>query len=81
MAANKVEKPEVIMKQNNDASSAFSRSWQIFFIFRIAINLFGQRAYIHPDEFFQGKHGYALLYSERKKKTIKYIFFKQIIKI
>ncbi len=30
------------------------RTWIILMTLRFLINIFGQRSYIHPDEFFQG---------------------------
>jgi len=30
------------------------RAWIILATIRLLVNIFGQRSYIHPDEFFQG---------------------------
>lgn len=30
------------------------RAWVVLATLRLLVNIFGQRSYIHPDEFFQG---------------------------
>ena len=42
------------LSSNNKKLLKLSRQWLILMTIRIALNLFGQKSYIHPDEFFQG---------------------------
>jgi len=42
------------LSSNNKKLLKLPRQWLILMTIRIALNLFGQKSYIHPDEFFQG---------------------------
>lgn len=53
-------------------SSSITKYWVFLVFIRLAVNLFGQRGYIHPDEFFQGMN---------KVSTISYLFFYKTIYI
>ena len=47
-------------------TSSITKYWVFLVFIRLAVNLFGQRGYIHPDEFFQGMN---------KDSIISYLFF------
>lgn len=47
-------------------TSSITKYWVFLVFLRLAVNLFGQRGYIHPDEFFQGMN---------KDSIISYLFF------
>lgn len=57
---NSVEKEEVAIKTEKETVIGKTKlinvpcGWLILLTFRIVINVFSQRGYIHPDEFFQG---------------------------
>ena len=47
------------MEETDDGKVKFlqlPRAWLILMTIRLLLNIFGQRSYIHPDEFFQGKY-------------------------
>jgi hypothetical protein len=42
------------LSSNNKKLLKLPKQWLILMTIRIALNLFSQKSYIHPDEFFQG---------------------------
>lgn len=55
--STKKESDETCNKNEKIESSKLlqlPRTWMFLMTFRLLINIFGQRSYIHPDEFFQG---------------------------
>lgn len=51
-------------------SSSITKYWVFLVFIRLAVNLFGQRGYIHPDEFFQGMNKDSIISYLSFYKTI-----------
>lgn len=47
-------KPTVKVEPQSSKLLQLPRAWVVLATLRLLVNIFGQRGYIHPDEFFQG---------------------------